>query len=130
MTRAEVERDLREDEGDPRQRGERRRLHASLAGGPSRAACLVVNPTHVAVALAHRPGDDDPPVVVAKGSGRLATALRREARRLGIPVVPERELARALFRLTDPGEAIPEELYEAAAAVLAHVHGSAPGPRR
>jgi type III secretion protein U len=129
MTRSEVERDLREDEGDPRLRSERRRLHASLAGSGARAACLVVNPSHLAVALAHRRGSDDPPVVLAKASGARAAALRREARRLGVPVVHDRPLARALFRLADVGDAIPEELYEATAALLAYIHGLAPGER-
>jgi type III secretion protein U len=127
MTRSERERDQREDDGDPRHRAERRRLHASLARAPARPTCLVVNPTRLAVALAHRRGGDDPPVVLGKGSGARALALRREARRLGIPIVQDRALARALFRLADVGEAIPEELYEATATVLAHVHGLGPG---
>ena len=129
MTRSELERDLREDEGDPRLRAERRRLHASLAGKGARAACVVVNPSHLAVALAHRRDGDDPPIVLAKASGARATTLRREARRMGVPVVHDRPLARALFRLAEVGEAIPEELYEATAAVLAYVHGLAPGGR-
>ncbi len=129
MTRTELERDHREDDGDPRQRAERRRLHASLAGAPGRPTCLVVNPTRLAVAIAHRRGGDDPPFVLGKASGIRAAALRREARRLGIPVVPDRALARALFRLADVGEAIPEELYEATAALLAHVHGLDDGVR-
>jgi flagellar biosynthesis protein FlhB len=89
----------------------------------------VVNPSHLAVALAHRRDGDDPPVVLAKASGARAATLRREARRMGVPVVHDRSLARALFRLADVGEAIPEELYGATAAVLAYVHGLAPGGR-
>ncbi|MEI7706101.1 MAG: EscU/YscU/HrcU family type III secretion system export apparatus switch protein, partial [Deltaproteobacteria bacterium] len=69
------------------------------------------------------------PVVLGKGTGARAAALRREARRLGVPVVHDRELARALFRLAEVGEAIPEELYEATAAVLAWVHGLDAGGR-
>jgi flagellar biosynthesis protein FlhB len=61
-------------------------------------------------------------VVGANGAGARAGALRREARRLGIPVVHDPPLARALYRLADVGDQIPEELFEAAAAVLAHVH--------
>ncbi len=129
MTRAEVEREFREDEGDPRLRAERRRLQASVGNAPRRATCVVVNPTRIAVALAHRLGGDDAPVVLGKGTGARAAALRREARRLGVPVVHDRELARALFRLAEVGEAIPEELYEATAAVLAWVHGLDAGGR-
>ena len=94
-----------------------------MAAAPlRRATCLVVNPTHVAVALQHAPASDDAPVVLAKALGDAAAVLRREARRLGVPVVRDVALARALFRLAEVGEEIPEELYQAAAAVLVHVH--------
>jgi flagellar biosynthesis protein FlhB len=119
MTRTEVERDQREDSGDPRLRAERRRLHASVSGAPGRPACLVVNPTRIAIALSRGPDAGEPGHVLAKASGVRAAALRREARRLGVPVLADRPLARSLFRLADVGEPIPEELQEATAAVLA-----------
>lgn len=123
MTRAELERERRDDQGDPRLAAERRRLaRASAAAGPLRqATCLIVNPTHLAVALRHEATGDDPPCVVAKASGRAAARLRGDARRLGVPVVRDVALARALFRLAEVGDAVPEELYQAAAAVLVHV---------
>ncbi len=126
MTREEVRRDHREDEGDPHRKAERRRLHRALAAAAPlrRAACVVVNPTHVAVALQHATGSDEAPVVLAKALGRGAADLRREARRAGIPIVRHVHLARALYRLAEIGEEIPVELYDAAAAVLAHVYGA------
>ncbi|OFX22377.1 MAG: type III secretion protein [Anaeromyxobacter sp. RBG_16_69_14] len=127
MTREEVVRERREDEGDPRLKAERRRLHRALATAVPvhRATCLVVNPTHIAVALHHAKHDENAPVVVAKGVGEAAARLRGEARRAGVPVVHDVALARALFRLAEVGDEIPEELYEAAAAVLVHVHALA-----
>jgi type III secretion protein U len=124
MTREEVVRERRDDEGDARHKGERKRLHRALASAaPVRSAtCVVVNPTHVAVALLHERHGDDAPVVLAKGAGEDAARLRAEARRSGVPVVRDVALARALFRLAEVGDEIPEELYEAAAAVLVHVH--------
>ncbi len=125
MTRQEVARERREDEGEPRLRLERRRLHRALASSVPlrRATCLVVNPTHVAVALHHERSSDDAPHVVAKAMGPAAARLRAEARRAGVPIVQDVALARALFRLAEVGDEIPEELYEAAAALLVHVHG-------
>ncbi len=125
MTRDEVRRDIKEQEGDPHRKAERQRRHRALAAAEpiSRATCLVVNPTHVAVALLHQRGGDEPPVVLAKGTGEAAARIRSEARRCGVPQVREAPLARALFRLAEVGEEIPEELYEAAAVVLAHVYG-------
>jgi flagellar biosynthesis protein FlhB len=43
-----------------------------------------------------------------------------------VPVVRDPPLARALHRLAEVGDEIPEELYDAAAAVLAHLHGAPP----
>lgn len=127
MTREDVARERREDEGDPRLKAERRRLHRALATAVPvhRSTCLVVNPTHIAVALHHAKHDENAPVVVAKGVGEAAARLRGEARRAGVPVIRDVALARALFRLAEVGEEIPEELYEAAAAILVHVHGLA-----
>jgi len=129
MTWDEVQRELREEEGDPQRRAELRRLHRALASaGPvSRAAVVVVNPTHVAVALGHRADGDEPPVVLAKGLGDVAGRIRALARRAGVPVVRDVALARALFRLAEVGEEIPEELYQAAAVLLARVYGLGAG---
>ncbi len=128
MSRDELRREAREDDGDPAHRAERRRLHRALAEAPpvARATCLVVNPTHVAVALLHRRGSDEAPRVLAKGSGSAAARLRSQARRAGVPIVRDPPLARALHRLAEVGDEIPEELYDAAAAALAHLHGTPP----
>ncbi|HUL60297.1 MAG TPA: EscU/YscU/HrcU family type III secretion system export apparatus switch protein [Anaeromyxobacteraceae bacterium] len=132
MTRDEVRRERREDEGDPALRAERRRRHRGALGAApvARATCVVVNPTHVAVALAHERSGDGAPRVVAKGTGAGAARIRSAARRAGVPIVRDVPLARALFRLAEIGEEIPEDLYEAAAAVLAHLYGLAPGEER
>ena len=125
MTRDEVRREAREDEGDPQLRAERRRLQRAVldAGPVSRATVVVVNPTHVAVALAHSRGRDEAPRVLAKGTGTSAARIRSAARRAGVPIVRDIQLARALFRLAEVGEEIPVELFDAAAAVLVHVYG-------
>ena len=131
MTREEVRRDEREEEGDPRLRAERDRLRraAVLAGPVASAACVVVNPTHLAVALGHDRAADEAPRVLARGAGREAARIRTAARRAGVPVVRDPPLARALFRLAGVGEVIPRELFEAAAAVLAQVYRLAEGRR-
>jgi len=130
MSREEVRREQREDEGDPAHRAERRRIHRALlqAGPVRKATVVVVNPTHVAVALHHDRAAGDAPLVLAKGAGLAAARIRSAARRAGVPIVRDVPLARALHRLAEVGEEIPEELYEAAAAVLAHLYGSEETP--
>lgn len=126
MTRDEVRRESKEDEGDPQHRAERRRLHrAALEAGPvAKATVVVVNPTHVAVALEHRRDRDAAPRLLAKATGDGAARIRSAARRAGVPIVRDVALARAVARLVDVGEEIPPDLFEAAATVLAHVYGS------
>ncbi len=122
MTREEVKREHKESEGDPHHKGKRKALHRALAqGGPARgvqkATAVVVNPTHIAVALRYAEDECEAPYLVAKGQEDDALAIRKEAKRLGIPIVKDIPLARSLIHY-DVGEEIPEELYRAAAAVL------------
>lgn len=122
MSRQEVKQEHRNSEGDPHRKAVRKSLHRQLAqGGPARgvkqATCVVVNPTHVAVALRYEELECDAPYLVAKGREKDALAIRREARRLGVPVVKDIALARSLWHYA-VGEEVPEELYQAAAAVL------------
>lgn len=122
MTREEVKQEHKNSEGDPHAKSKRKAAHRSLANqGPARgvqkATAVVVNPTHIAVALRYEPSECDAPYIVAKGQEQDAFALRREAKRQGIPVVKDIPLARSLIHY-DVGEEIPEELYRAAAAVL------------
>lgn len=131
MTRDEVRRELKEDEGDPAHRAERRRRHRAIldAAPVARATVVVVNPTRLAVALHHARGGEGAPRVIAKGAGADAARIRSEARRAGVPIVRDVPLARALHRLTEIGDEIPEELYQAAAAVLAHLYGLEEDPQ-
>ncbi|WP_224365294.1 EscU/YscU/HrcU family type III secretion system export apparatus switch protein [Hyalangium versicolor] len=122
MTREEVKREFKESEGDPHHKAQRKALHRQLAqGGPARGVqrgtAVVVNPTHIAVALRYDTQECEAPYLVAKGREADALGLRREAQRLGIPVVRDVPLARSLIHY-DVGEQIPEELYQTAAVVL------------
>ncbi|NMC69617.1 MAG: EscU/YscU/HrcU family type III secretion system export apparatus switch protein [Myxococcales bacterium] len=123
MTREEVRREQREEEGDPQQRAERRRLHRELLAqrmvlDVPRATCVIVNPTHVAVALRYEEEDPDGvPVVLAKGEGDLARRIVAAARAAGVPVLRNAAVARSLLAC-ELGAAIPERLYEAVAEVL------------
>lgn len=124
MSRDEIRREYREQEGDPRHRAHRRAAHRQLllsgrARGVKAASVVVVNPIHLAVALRWAPEECEAPYLVARGREEEARALRAEALILGIPVVRDVALARGLV-LYDVGEEVPEELYRAAAIVLQH----------
>ncbi len=124
MSRKEIEDEHKSQEGDPQHKAQRRQAHREMALTPARplaqAKVVVVNPTHLAVALHHGETIEVPEVGV-RGAGEAAAAIRSEARRLGIPIVRDVPLARALVRLP-PGSPIPEDLYEPVAAVLAAIY--------
>jgi type III secretion YscU/HrpY family protein len=123
MTKEEVKREHKEAEGDPQAKRERQRMHREIAAhgvleSVRRADVLVVNPTHVAVALRYdEEAGNDAPEVLAKGQEELARRMIRAAEEAGVPVMREVPLARALFEL-EVGDEIPEALYEAVALVL------------
>jgi flagellar biosynthetic protein FlhB len=73
---------------------------------------LVVNPQHIAVALAYRAGEDRAPRVVARGADHHALRLRRAALRWNVVVVEHRALARALFGECRRGDEVGSAHYD------------------
>jgi flagellar biosynthesis protein FlhB len=127
MTKEEVRREGKEDEGDPAIKGKRRKRHRDLARGRAvvevpRADALLVNPTHIAIALRYRRDEGRAPRVTAKGKGELAEFMRDLARSNGIPIVEDIPLARLLYRKVKVGNEVPASTYKAVAAVLAFVY--------
>jgi flagellar biosynthetic protein FlhB len=127
MTKEEAKREYREDEGDPLIRSRRRRKHRELVKGHiqvevPRADVVLVNPTHVAVALRYRAQEDRAPRVIAKGKGQLAEIMRDLARANGIPIVEDIPLARLLYKRVKVGRSVPAETFKAVAAILAFVY--------
>jgi type III secretion protein U len=123
MTIEEVRREHREMEGDPQIRVRRRQIHrevteASMLQDLRKANVVIVNPTHIAVALYYSAGETDLPVVIAKGEGDLAREIRRIAEAEGIPVMQNVDLARRLQSTATVNQYIPEELIEPVAIVL------------
>lgn len=122
MSLEERRREQKEEEGDATARGRRRSLHrAFLRGGLAKvkeAAFVVVNPTHVAVALAYAPPLVTVPKVLVRAIDDLALQVRALAVRHSIPVVDNPLLARALYRDVRSVEPIPREHYLAVAEVV------------
>jgi flagellar biosynthetic protein FlhB len=127
MTKEEVKRELKEEEGDPmikarlRQIARERTKRKMLAEVP-KATVVVTNPTHYAVALRYDPKRDAAPVVVAKGAGSFAKRIAELARESGVAVLERPPLARAIYGAVKEGRAIPGPLFRAVAEVLAFVY--------
>lgn len=130
MSKEEVKKEYKDQEGDPEVKFARRELYhrlladSGLASVP-RATVVVVNPVHLAVALRYD-GDMPAPLISARGAEEIAKEIVFTARRQGIPVVPDIPLARQLYRLK-VGDEIPPDLYDAVVIVLEYVRNLSEG---
>ena len=125
MTKEEVKQEHKNTEGDPHLKGAIRARQIAMSRNRMmsdlpKADVVMVNPTHVAVALAYDPARGAPRVI-AKGAGAIATKIREKATEHRIPMVQDIPLARSLYKSVDLGQEIPPELYVAVARVLAFV---------
>lgn len=139
MTKHEVKEEVKSSDGDPLLRGALRSRALAISrnrmmADVPMADVVLVNPTHVAVALKYDPAKGAPRVV-AKGADHLAARIRELAERSRVPMVADIPLARALYSACDVGQEIPADMYQGVATVLAFVmrlkrKGSAAGLHR
>lgn len=127
MSRQEIKEEFKQQEGDPHVRARIRSLQREMSrrrmmDDVPKADVVVTNPTHVAVALRYDPETMAAPQVVAKGQRLMAQKIKEMAREAGVPMVEDKPLARALFKATQVGDTVPEELFKAVAQVLAFVY--------
>jgi flagellar biosynthetic protein FlhB len=127
MTKQEVKEELKETEGSPQVKSRIRRIQMQMTvqrmkKEVPKATVVLVNPTHVAVALRYEPKTMDCPVVVAKGADHISEKIREIARAYGVPIIRRPELARTLYATVKPGDSIPGHLYMAVAEVLALIY--------
>jgi flagellar biosynthetic protein FlhB len=127
MTPQEVKKEMENEEGRPEIKMKRKQRHRELSLNrilkevPT-ADVILTNPTHLAVALRYRAGEDRAPVVVAKGADELAALIRRLARQHNVPIIEHRGLARALYASVKVGRPIGGDHFMAVAEVLARVY--------
>ncbi|HKT75982.1 MAG TPA: flagellar type III secretion system protein FlhB [Sphingobium sp.] len=126
MSKQEIKDENKESEGSPELKGHIRRRQFEVLSGSTRkavaeASVIITNPTHFAVALRYKPGQDAAPVVVARGCDAIAAAIRDLADQNGVTVLQYPELARAIYFTSRAGQIVNEGLYMAVATVLAFV---------
>lgn len=127
MSREEIKEEFKENEGSPQTRSRIRGLQRQMRrrkvkADVSKAAVVLTNPTHYAVALGFDFVTMDAPKVLAKGRNLLAEEIKAEARWAGVPIIENPPLARSLYRSVEVGQAIPADLYAAVAAILAFLY--------
>ncbi len=127
MSKQEVRDEMKEMEGDPLMRQRRREAHRKVAQAREMrqvrtADVVITNPTEIAVALKYDPEKMAAPIVVAKGMGEIAAAIRRIAAENRVPIIERKEVARSLYRTVKVGQAIPVEMYQVFVEIMAYVY--------
>jgi len=127
MSKQELRDEHKDTDGNPLIKSRVRQVQQQMARNRMMQAVptadvVVTNPTHIAVALKYDADDGLAPTVVAKGMRRIAEQIKAVAKEHDIPVIEDRPLARALFKMCEVGDLVPAQLYRAVAEVLAYVY--------
>lgn len=125
MTKQEVKEEYKEIEGDPMIKARLRQLRMQRArqrmmAAVPKASVVVTNPTHFAVALKYEQGQEEAPIVVAKGADNVAFRIREVATKNNVPIVENPPLARALYKV-ELDQEIPVEHFRAVAEVISYI---------
>jgi len=127
MTKQEVKDERKQAEGDPKVKSRIRSMQLEMARrrmmeAVPEADVVITNPTHLAIALKFNSEEMIAPLVLAKGAGHVAQRIKEIASEHQVPLVEDKPLAQALFKMVELGDYIPAELYRAVAEVLAYVY--------
>jgi flagellar biosynthetic protein FlhB len=127
MTRQEVKLERKDTDGSPETKSRIRRIQIAMSAKRMlqevpKADVVLVNPTHVAVAIRYDVKTMESPVVTAKGADHLAEKIREIARAYGVPILRRPELARTIYSTVKLDSPIPQSLYVAVAEVLAMIY--------
>ena len=127
MSKQDQRDEMKESEGNPQIKGRIRNLQRQarrrkVKDDVAKAAVVLTNPTHYAVALGFDFTTMEAPRLLAKGRNLLAEEIKAEARWAGVPIIENPPLARSLYRSVEVGQPIPADLYAAVAAILAYLY--------
>ena len=127
MTKQEVKDEQKQTFGDPKVKSRIRSMQLEMARrrmmeAVPEADVVITNPTHLAIALKFKAEEMIAPLVLAKGAGHIAQRIKEIAAENRIPLVEDKPLAQALYKMVELGNYIPAELYRAVAEVLAYVY--------
>jgi flagellar biosynthesis protein FlhB len=123
MSLRDIKQESKEAEGDPHVKQQRQQAHQEWSQRNAQQAArqanvLVVNPTHVAIAIDYDRETCPVPTVSAKGEDHVARAMREAAEEAGVPIVRNVPLARDLLARGEVGELVPADLFDIVAEVI------------
>jgi flagellar biosynthetic protein FlhB len=129
MTKDEIKDEHKQAEGDPKIKNQQKQKMLAVSRQRMmqkvpEADVIITNPTHLALAIRYKPTEAPAPLILAKGADRVAQRIKEIAREHGVPIRENKPLARALYKTVEVGDMIPEEMFQAVAAILAQVYNA------
>ncbi|MES9831384.1 MAG: type III secretion system export apparatus subunit SctU [Candidatus Thiodiazotropha sp. DIVDIV] len=123
MSMRDIKQEHKENEGDPMIKQQRRQAHQewsqqSASEAARSANVILVNPTHLAIALDYDRDKTPVPKIAAKGEDLVARAMREAAEESHVPILRNVELARTLYSDANEGDIIPSDLFDVMAEVI------------
>jgi type III secretion protein U len=123
MSMRDIKQEYKEDEGDPYVKQRRKQLHQEWSQqntmqSVKKSSVLVVNPTHIAIAIEYSPDIEPIPFVTAKGEDHMVPLMKDAAIEAGVPIIRHVPLARRLNALAEIDEYVPQETFDAVAEVI------------
>jgi flagellar biosynthesis protein FlhB len=123
MSRRDIRQEHKDNEGDPHVKQQRKQTQEEwsqrgAASAARQANVLVVNPTHVAIAIDYDRQTCPVPTIAAKGEDGVARAMREAAEEAGVPIVRNVPLARDLLARAEVGDTVPADLFDVIAEVV------------
>lgn len=127
MTKEEIKREMKDQEGDPlirrrRQDNHKKMIQSRNVRRVSEADFLLVNPTHYSLAFKYAPPRYPAPTLIMKGVDEVALQMREVAKENDIPIIERPELARKLYASMERGQSIPPDLYDVFISILKYVY--------
>jgi flagellar biosynthesis protein FlhB len=123
MSMRDIKQEAKESEGDPYIKAQRRQAAQEWSQRNAQQAArnanvLVVNPTHIAIAIDYDAETNPVPTIAAKGEDHVARAMRHAAEEAGVPIVRNIPLARDMLARAEVGEVVPADLFDLIAEVI------------
>jgi len=123
MSMQDIKQEYKDSEGDPHMKGHRQQTarewaQESATTNAEDASVLVVNPTHIAIAIKYDADDTPVPTVTAMGEDNVAVAMREAAEKKGVPIVRNKAVARKLLQDSSEGNIVPRELFDTIAEII------------
>lgn len=127
MSKQEIKEEFKQIEGNPeikskiKQKQRQISMKRMMQQVP-KADVIITNPTHFAVAIKYDVKISDAPIVIAKGQDFIALRIKEVAFENKVEIVENKPLARNIYDTVEVGQAIPPELFQAVAEILAFVY--------